>query len=125
MKNLIRLFTAAIVITLMAAQTYACDFSMDVTNGAKKVYEKGNTLTVTATAELTHNPCKHELSDIKFVTDGVQIVSQGKWIEDEDGNFTKSIKLKITAANSKNASLQIYRKCKRGGGDETLKFKVK
>ena len=128
LKNLA---AVAVLLVFMTVSAFSCDFSLDIKKGKKKTYSTGDVITLVASLEFTHDPCNHELENIRLVPVGATIISEGKWILDDDDDdddeieYEKKIKIKITAKKDETASLQIVRNCNRGGDSEKRSFIVK
>lgn len=124
MKRVILLITALFFISL---SSYACDIKFLV-NGSekydtKKVYQPNEEIKVTIIMNFVHKPCPLSIEESKLKFDGLEVVSESKWIENETGDYRKEIVLKVMPNLPKDAKLIMTRTCDKEGGFARLVIK--
>lgn len=124
MKKILLLITALFFISFTS---YACDIKFLV-NGiekydSKKIYQPNEEIKVTILMSFVHKPCPLSIEESKLKFEGLEVVSESKWIETEDGGYKKEITLKVMPNFPKDARLTMTRTCEREGGFGRLVIK--
>ena len=115
-------FLALLFVSIM--QAVACDVNMEVVQGKKEKYSKGDEVVVRVTVMLTHRNCPEGINSTKFNPEGLEILSATRWTEKSTGVWERRMKLKITE-NKPDSKLVARRTCDKEGGLGVLTLSTK
>ena len=87
--------------------SFACNIELNVVDGAKKVYNKGDILVIKAQVAFTHRSCTTDINSTKVNPNGLQIVQATKWSEKSNGVWERKFKVKVSNPKNKKAALNI------------------
>lgn len=115
---------ATVILALIAfTPLIACDITLTV-DKAKKKYKTGSEVVVRIKVVFIHRNCSVNIKNTQYKNQGVDILSGTDWKETSPGTWERKLKLKITEAKEKEASLTVFRTCNREGGTATINFKL-
>lgn len=100
----------------------ACEISFKVISNSKAKYKAGEEFVAKLTVVLNHRNCNVDIGATELIPDGLQVVSATKWSEASDGSFERKLKIKVNGNKSNKPTLKAIRKCKKDGGQATLKI---
>lgn len=124
LKILNRFFLVFFVFLTSFVGIFACDISLGVSDGAKKVYNKGDVLVIKAQVALTHRSCTTDINSTKVNANGLKVLQATKWSEKSVGVWERKFKVQVSNPKNKKASLNLVRSCNRDGGNETIFLKT-
>jgi hypothetical protein len=106
---------AFIIVTVEAS---ACDILL---SSDKDQYKVGDVIVVKMEVKWTHKTCIKEDVEPSLKLVGLELVAKTKFKEISPGIWDVKYKMKVTG---KNASINAYEDCSKGGGSANLKIRV-
>ena len=117
MKKIISFFVILLFLGIVPALSCIIEFEP-----IEVKLKKGETTTVILHLKYEHRKCEITLDDTEYETKGIKIIEMGKWVKIKKGDFSRKIKIKLTADKG---TLKIIRECtKKGISEGELKVKA-
>lgn len=117
-----KIFTSIFLLLFFSVAGIACEIKINVIGDQKASYKQGDELTLKVTVVYIHRICELELSDTKFLADGLKVLSASDWTEVDPVTFTRELKVKVLPDGKKTGVLNIERNCNKDGGFGTFKI---
>lgn len=117
-----KIFTSIFLLFFFSVAGIACEIKINVIGDQKASYQQGDELTLKVTVVYIHRICELELSDTKFLADGLKVLSASDWTEVDPVTFTRELKVKVLPDGKKTGVLNIERNCNKDGGFGTFKI---
>jgi len=128
MKNtfkILKLSTLILFLFFIAGngKAKACEIKFQIVKNEKSVYNVGDELVVRVIVEKSHRRCETGIDATEFSGDGLKVTAATSWKENNNGGFTRELKVKVTG--NKNGKLVLYAKrtCSKQGGLGKLELK--
>ena len=99
-----------LAITLLSSRIWACYYAFE---SEVESVNAGDSFDVKVTVIYEHRNCVIELEDTQFKFTGLELVEQGKWIQEKRGTYSIILTMKALAAG--DSKLEVIRECSKKG----------
>ncbi|MBU0765327.1 MAG: hypothetical protein KJ607_10885 [Bacteroidetes bacterium] len=110
------LLISGIILLGLSLKTFACEFEFEVQGDKKEIYKAGDEVIVKVTVIFTHRVCELAITETKFETKGLEIISATDWKETSTGTWERKLKMKVTGTPKGKLTLTGTRTCSKEGG---------
>lgn len=119
-KKIIFMFS---ILLLSIGNIMACEVTFSISGEQKANYKAGEEFIIEVKVVYTHRKCEIELSDTKFIYEGLKILGATPWKEKAPATFVRQIKVLVLEDSLAEANmlLTLSRKCSKEGVLGTIK----
>lgn len=119
-----KFFLSLTLILISLSSSIACDFKFEIQGDQKAFYKAGEEIVIKVRLNAFHPFCAEDLKNVKFTTEGVDVLGATDWQLISTGIYERKIKIKITNQTNGEAKLTATRLCQKMGGTGTIIIKT-